>query len=181
MISRAPAAHDYAAGPAKFRHDRGRSPEGPRPVVEVLALDGRLCRLLARAFDAPEYRLLLRRVAQHLLQVLPTEHGRSPFYVLPASARPGGVRDEVRRGLSAQPALRLLVLAPDVLARFLHGGQDSGGVADDIQVNVLQGCRLPVAWGRVHTALTEIVHILEEQRILPCYLLLDVRLRVIWP
>ncbi len=150
-------------------------------MVEVLALDGRLCRLLARAFDAPEYRLLLRRVAQHLLQVLPTEHGRSPFYVLPASARPGGVRDEVRRGLSAQPALRLLVLAPDVLARFLHGGQDSGGVADDIQVNVLQGCRLPVAWGRVHTALTEIVHILEEQRILPCYLLLDVRLRVIWP
>ena len=80
------------------------------------------------------YRLPLRGVAQHLLQVLPADYRQALLHLLPVCARRGGIGDEVRDW-----ALARLRLAHEGMPGLLCRGKHPRRVAHHFQVNVLQG------------------------------------------
>ena len=83
-------------------------------------------------FEAPSYRLLLRGVAQHLLQVLAADYRRALLHVLPVSVRAGGVGDEVHDWTLAR-----LRLAHERMPGLLCRGKHPRRVTHYFQVNVL--------------------------------------------
>ncbi len=80
------------------------------------------------------YRLILRDVAQHLLQMLPADYRRALLHVLPVCARAGGVGDEIFDWTLAR-----LRLAHEPMPGLLCRGKHPRRVAHHFQVNVLQG------------------------------------------
>jgi hypothetical protein len=101
---------------------KSRGPEGPQHKT---------LGLLAWPWEASEHRLLLWRVAQQVLQVLPAEHGRALLYVLAAATGARSIGDEVLGGLTAN-RIADLVLTPNRTAVLLGASENHRRVAHNV-------------------------------------------------